>query len=147
MSLEPKSYRDPIAGPEDIVERRAKARREHDERAAERQQQIALQSSPLSDPDERIRLWEKLHALNLPRSSGHRLLHVIAAQTNLSIHEVRAAQQRRVAHAAGSTPTMTPTSTPTLTPTSTATLTPTSTPTSTATSTPTLTPTSTPTLP
>jgi hypothetical protein len=145
MSLEPKSYRDPIAGPEDIVERRAKARREHDERVAERQQQIALQSSPLSDPDERIRLWEKLHALTLPRSSGHRLLHVIAAQTNLSIHEVRAAQQRRVALAAGSTPTLRPASTPTLTPTSTATSTPTST--ATTASTPTLTPTSTPTLP
>jgi hypothetical protein len=107
MSLEPKSYRDAIAGPEDIVERRAKVRREQDERAAERQQQIALQSSPLSDPDERIRLWEKLHALTLPRSAAHRLLHVIAAQTNLSIQEVGAAQQRRVAPAPAPTPTLT----------------------------------------
>ena len=138
MSLEPKSYRDAIAGPEDIAERRARVRREQDERAAERQQQIALQSSPLRDPDERIRLWENLHALTLPRSSAHRLLQVIAAQTNLSIQEVRAVQQRRVARAAGSTPSLTPPSTPTLTPTSTPTLTPTSTTTSTPASTPTL---------
>ena len=107
MSLDPKSYRDAIAGPEDIVERRAKIKRELDERAAERQHQIALQSSPLSGPDERIRLWESLHALPLPRSATHRLLHVIAAQTNLSIEEVRAAQQRRVAPPPVPTPTLT----------------------------------------
>jgi hypothetical protein len=56
-----------------------------------------LQSSPLSGPEERIRLWEKLHALNLPRSAQHKLLGVIAEQTNLSIQDILDAQQRRAA--------------------------------------------------
>jgi hypothetical protein len=95
--LEHKLYQNATAGIGDLAERRAQIEQQNQERAAERQQQIALQSSPLSGPEERIRLWEKLHALNLPRSSQHKLLRVIAEQTNLSIQDVLAAQQRRAA--------------------------------------------------
>lgn len=97
MSLEPRLYQNAIAGTGDVAERRAQIEQQNQERAAERQQQIALQSSPLSGPEERIRLWEKLHALNLPRSAKHKLLRVIAEQTNLSIQDVLDAQQRRAA--------------------------------------------------
>lgn len=95
--LEYKLYQNAIAGIGDVAERRVQIERQNQERAAERQQQIALQSSPLSRPEERIRLWEKLHALNLPRSSKHKLLRLIAEQTNLSIQDVLDAQQRRAA--------------------------------------------------
>jgi hypothetical protein len=95
--LEHKLYQNAIAFIGDLAERRAHIEHQNQERAAERQQQIALQSSPLSGPEERIRLWEKLHALDLPRSAQHKLLGVIAEQTNLSIQEVLDAQQRRVA--------------------------------------------------
>jgi hypothetical protein len=95
--LEHKLYQSAIAGVGDLADRRAQIEQQNQERAAERQQQIALQSSPLSGPEERIRLWEKLHALNLPRSSKHKLLGVIAEQTNLSIQDVLDAQQRRAA--------------------------------------------------
>jgi hypothetical protein len=95
--LEHKLYQNPIPFIGDLAERRAHIEHQNQERAAERQQQIALQSSPLSGPEERIRLWEKLHALDLPRSAQHKLLGVIAEQTNLSIQEVLDAQQRRVA--------------------------------------------------
>jgi hypothetical protein len=78
-----------------VVDRRAEVERQQQERAAERQQQIAAQSSELHAPEERIRLWEKLHALPLPRSATHKLLHVIAQQTRLSIQQVREEQQRR----------------------------------------------------
>jgi hypothetical protein len=104
MSFEPKFYRDAVAGPGDDAERRAQIERQQQERAAERQQQIALQSSPLSDPEERIQLWEKLHALRLPQSATHQLVRVIAAQTNLSIEQVLEAQQRRATLAAGTVP-------------------------------------------
>jgi hypothetical protein len=77
------------------VDRRAEVERQQQERAAERQQQIAAQASEFNAPEERIRLWEKLHALPLPRSATHKLLHVIAAQTRLSIQQVREEQQRR----------------------------------------------------
>lgn len=99
MSIEPRFYHDAIAGPGDIAEHRAQMERQQQERAAERQQQIALQSSPLSDPEERIRLWEKLHVLKLPQSPTHKLLRVIAEETNLSIQQVLDAQQRRAAFA------------------------------------------------
>jgi hypothetical protein len=97
MSLEPKSYQNAIAAMGDLAERRAQIEHQNQERAAERQQQIALQSSPLSGPEERIRLWEKLHALDLPRSAKHKLLRVIAQQTGLSIQDVLDVQQRRAA--------------------------------------------------
>jgi hypothetical protein len=95
--LEHKLYQNAIVFIGDLAERRAQIEHQNQERAAERQQQIALQSSPLSGPEERIRLWEKLHALNLPRSAQHKLLGVIAEQTNLSIQDVLDAQQRRAA--------------------------------------------------
>jgi len=95
--LEHKLYQNAIVFIGDLAERRAQIEHQNQERAAERQQQIALQSSPLSGAEERIRLWEKLHALDLPRSSKHKLLRVIAEQTNLSIQDVLDAQQRRVA--------------------------------------------------
>lgn len=95
--LEHKLYQNAIVFIGDLAERRAQIEHQNQERAAERQQQIALQSSPLSGPEERIRLWEKLHALNLPRSAQHKLLGVIAEQTNLSIQDILDAQQRRVA--------------------------------------------------
>jgi hypothetical protein len=95
--LEHKLYQNAIAGIGDLAEHRVQIEQQNQERAAERQQQIALQSSPLSGPEERIRLWEKLHALNLPRSAKHKLLRVIAEQTNLSIQDVLDAQQRRAA--------------------------------------------------
>jgi hypothetical protein len=95
--LEHKLYQNAIAGIGDLAERRVQIEQQNQERAAERRQQIALQSSPLSGPEERIRLWEKLHALTLPRSAKHKLLSVIAEQTNLSMQDVLAAQQRRAA--------------------------------------------------
>ena len=95
--LEHKLYQNASVFIGDLAERRAQIEHQNQERAAERQQQIALQSSPLSGPEERIRLWEKLHALNLPRSAQHKLLGVIAEQTNLSIQDILDAQQRRAA--------------------------------------------------
>jgi hypothetical protein len=107
MSIESRFYNDPFGGsyPDglglgDAAARRAQVERQQQERAAERQEQIALQSSPFSEPEERIRLWEKLHALQLPRSATHKLVRVIAEQTDLSIQQVLEAQLRRAAQLA-----------------------------------------------
>jgi hypothetical protein len=95
--IEQRSYYDPIKDPGALADRRAQVEHEQQQRMAERQQQIALQSSPLSSAEERIRLWEKLHALNLPRSPTHKLLRIIAEQTELSLEQVLDVQRRRVA--------------------------------------------------
>lgn len=95
MPFGPKSHNDGFALPADVAELRARIEREREERAAERQEQIAQQSSPFSNPEERIQLWEKLHGLRLPRSATHKLLRVIAEQTDLSMQQVLETQQRR----------------------------------------------------
>lgn len=78
------------------AERRAAVEMEEQERAAVRQQELQSQTSPLNDPQERIRIWEQLHALRLPIDAGHKLVHLIAMQTQLTIHQVQQEQQRRV---------------------------------------------------
>jgi len=82
-------------GAMNISDRRAAVQRETAERAAERVERIASQSSPLYSPADRISIWERLHALTLPTSSTHRLVRVIATQTELSVLQVQEEQQRR----------------------------------------------------
>jgi len=62
-----------------------------------RQQQLHEQSSPLNTPSDRIRIWERLHQVQLPRNPSHRLIAVIAANTGLTANEVRAEQELRAA--------------------------------------------------
>jgi hypothetical protein len=97
--IERRSYHDAVADPGYQADRRAQLDHEQQQRMAERQQQIALQSSPLSSAQDRIRLWEKLHALTLPRSPTHKLLRIIAAQTDLHLEQVLEIQRHRAAPA------------------------------------------------
>jgi hypothetical protein len=80
---------------------RAAARRAEEERVYTRMRELELQSSSSCSPAERIRTWERLHALRLPVSAGHPLVSVIAAHTQLSVRAVRDEQQRRVAITVG----------------------------------------------
>jgi hypothetical protein len=67
------------------------------ERIARRQSELEAQASPESDPQRRIQLWERLHALSLPRQPGHPLVRLIAGQTGLTVREVCDEQGRRAA--------------------------------------------------
>src|SRR5579871_4961829 len=62
-----------------------------------RQQELDQQRSPSNTPADRIRIWERLHQVELPRSPEHRLIGVIAAHTGLSPDEVRDEQRLRAA--------------------------------------------------
>ena len=62
-----------------------------------RQQELNEQSSPLNTPADRIRIWERLHQLPLPRNPSHRLISIIATNTGLSVDEVQAEQRTRAA--------------------------------------------------
>ena len=95
--VEERSYHGSVADPGSVADRRAQAEHEQQQRLLERQQQVALLTSPLRTPEERIRLWEKLHALNLPRSPTHTLLRIIADQTELSLEQVLEVQRRSFA--------------------------------------------------
>jgi hypothetical protein len=65
------------------------------EAAERRQQELLEQRSSMNTPASRIRLWEQLHQVDLPRSPSHRLIDVIAAQTGLTSEDVRDEQRLR----------------------------------------------------
>ena len=84
---------------ESVVDYRARLAREHAEMEERRSEALAGQVSAVNAPSERIRIWEQLHGLPLPRSPTHKLLRVIAAGTQLQIEQVREVQQQRLAAA------------------------------------------------
>lgn len=84
----------PIVG-ESSTDYRKRAEELEAEAASRRQQQIEQQSSPLNSASVRIKAWERLHQLDLPRDTAHRLVDVVAANTGLTVEEVRAEQRER----------------------------------------------------
>jgi hypothetical protein len=68
-----------------------------------RQQDLQQQSSPLNSAGDRIRIWERLHQVDLPVNPAHRLVGIIAANTGLSTAEVQ--EEQRLRATAHSTPT------------------------------------------
>jgi len=85
------------AVPGSVADFRLQVQRAEQERAAQRESELESQTSPVKDPRERIEIWERLHALALPRTSNHLLLTVIAKQTQLTLGEVHEEQNRRAA--------------------------------------------------
>ena len=81
---------------ESVVDHRARLAREHAEMEQRRSEALAGQVSVVNAPSERIRIWERLHGLPLPRSPTHKLLPVIAAGTQLRLEQVREVQQQRL---------------------------------------------------
>jgi hypothetical protein len=92
------SWRDslPFAG-EPSSEFRERLARQQAAAHERRQQALTEQASTLNTPQARIRIWEQLHAIALPRDAAHRLLGVIAAHTGLTVAQVREEQQQRAA--------------------------------------------------
>ena len=84
----------PLAG-EPNADFRARIARRQAEAAEIRQRELIEQASTINPPDLRIRIWERLHEISLPRDASHRLLRVIAAQTGLTMAEVQTEQQNR----------------------------------------------------
>ena len=83
------------APPSNAGEHRRRVQQEVAERAAYRDSELESQASPVKDPQERIVIWERLHALRLPKAPGHVLVRVIAKQTRLTVSQVHEEQQRR----------------------------------------------------
>lgn len=90
-----RSHPDFLPGSGDPGEHRRRVQQAADERAAQRGIELESQTSPLKNAQERIGIWEQLHELRLPRTSGHALVRVIARQTGLTVGEIHAEQQRR----------------------------------------------------
>lgn len=84
----------PLAG-ESIGDYRERVAAYQAQAAERRELELLEQRSSTHTPSERIRIWERLHQLALPRSLSHRLVDVIADQTGLSSEDVRDEQRLR----------------------------------------------------
>jgi hypothetical protein len=80
---------------ESLAEQRKRVADEQAQREEHRQAELVELSSTLTAPGDRIRLWERLHKLPLPRDPNHNLLEVIALATDLDLAQVREEQRLR----------------------------------------------------
>src|ERR1700742_314574 len=78
-----------------MMDFRARLVHQQAEAAERRRMDLAEQSSRLKTAEERIRIWERIHEVNLPKDPAHRLIEIIATNTGLSSSDVREEQQRR----------------------------------------------------
>jgi hypothetical protein len=84
----------PVPG-ELITDYRARLAHERMQAIERRELQVAEQTSALNAPQARIRAWERLHEVDLPRSPAHRLVAIIAGATALSVEQVQDEQRQR----------------------------------------------------
>ncbi len=78
-----------------MLDFRARLVQQQAEAAERRRMDLADQSSRLKSAEERIRIWERIHEVTLPRDPTHRLVEIIAVNTGLTGADVRDEQQRR----------------------------------------------------
>jgi hypothetical protein len=78
-----------------MMDFRARLVHQQAEAAERRRVDLAEQSSRLKTAEERIRIWERIHEVNLPKDPAHRLVDIIATNTGLTDADVRDEQQRR----------------------------------------------------
>jgi hypothetical protein len=83
------------ASDDPMMDFRARLVHQQAEAAERRRTDLAEQCSRLKTAEERIRIWERIHEVNLPRDPAHRLVEIIATNTGLTGTEVREEQQRR----------------------------------------------------
>jgi hypothetical protein len=78
-----------------MMDFRARLVHQQAEAAERRRNDLAEQSSRLKTAEERIRIWERIHEVTLPKDPAHRLVEIIAANTGLMNSDVHEEQQRR----------------------------------------------------
>ena len=78
-----------------MMDFRARLVHQQAEAAERRRVDLAEQSSRLKTAEERIRIWERIHEVTLPKDPTHRLIDIIAANTGLTSSDVHDEQQRR----------------------------------------------------
>jgi hypothetical protein len=85
-----------VSAPEDpMMDFRARLVHQQAEAAERRRLDLAEQSSRLKTAEERIRIWERIHEVTLPKDPAHRLVDIIASNTGLMSSDVHEEQQRR----------------------------------------------------
>jgi hypothetical protein len=84
-----------ITFPSNPAEYRESMERKKAEQEAFKRRVAAALITPNFDAQRRIRLWESVHGLHLPKSPHHQLLKLIARKTDLTVEQIREEQARR----------------------------------------------------
>jgi hypothetical protein len=80
---------------EPIIDHRARLERIQFEAAERRERALIDQRSPDNTPEMRIRVWERLHQVRLPKDPTHAILPQVAQQTALNLSEILEVQRLR----------------------------------------------------
>jgi hypothetical protein len=80
-----------------MTDHRARIALEESERLQSRQRDLLGRTRDRGTPAERVLAWERRHGLRLPRDVNGRLMDLVARETELAPHQVRAEQRRRLA--------------------------------------------------
>ncbi|HUY83064.1 MAG TPA: hypothetical protein VMU86_00700 [Steroidobacteraceae bacterium] len=91
------SFSSPPPSADPSIDWRERLAAQQSQAIEQRKRELAEQSSESNTPAERIRIWERLHALPLPRESAHPLLGHIAKSTGLTVEQVHDEQRQRAA--------------------------------------------------
>ena len=78
-----------------VLDHRARLERMRLEAADRRERALNDQTSPVNSPDARVRAWERLHQLRLPKDPAHPILLQVAQQTALDMDQVLEVQRQR----------------------------------------------------
>ena len=86
-----------MSSQEPVLDHRARAERLRLEAEQQRNRSRADQRDPANTPDVRVRIWESLHQVRLPRDPAHAILATIARDTELALSIVLDVQRQRAA--------------------------------------------------
>jgi len=81
--------------PDSFLDHRARHERDLFEAAERRELARIQQRSPEHSPEMRVRIWEKLHQVRLPKSETHAILRMVADQTGLALTDIHGVQRDR----------------------------------------------------
>lgn len=81
---------------EPLFDHRARLEQNQFEAAARRERALVDQRSPENSPEVRVRIWERLHQVRLPKDPAHPIIARVAELTGLELAEVLEVQRLRV---------------------------------------------------
>jgi hypothetical protein len=81
--------------PELMLDHRARAERARLDAEQQRQRSLTDQRDDANTPEVRVRIWERLHQVRLPKSPSHAILGKVARDTGLGLDAVLEVQSQR----------------------------------------------------
>lgn len=79
-----------------MLDHRARIERAQLDAEERRAQSFFEQRSATNTPAQRVRAWEQLHQMRLPKDPAHAVLKVVAKQTGMAVADVQEVQRQRV---------------------------------------------------